>query len=107
MVREHDAARSDANCRRVAGDRADYDGRRRTRHRWDVVVFCEPVAMIAPRFSMLCEIDRVAQRLCGIAPFDDRRQIEYRKRNHGVPDSIMAMMKGCCMHSLRRRKVAS
>jgi hypothetical protein len=34
---------------------------------------------------MLCEIDGVAQRLRGVAALDDRRKIEDRKWNHGVP----------------------
>ena len=52
----------------------------------------EPVAMIAPPLRMLGEVERVSQRLRRVAALDDRREIENRNRNHGVPVSIMAMM---------------
>ena len=67
----------------------------------------EPVALIPPGFRMPREIDRVAERLRGITALDNWREIENGKRNHGVPDSIVAMMWGWCMHSLRRQKAIS
>ena len=84
VVRQHDAAGADANRRRVAGNRADDDSRRGARHRRDIVMLGEPVAVVTPPLGMLREIDRVAQRLRGVAALDDRRKIENRKWNHGV-----------------------
>ena len=40
------------------------------------------IAPIAERLDMPRQIERVAQRLAGIAAFGDRREVENRERNH-------------------------
>jgi hypothetical protein len=47
-----------------------------------VVMFREPVAMIAPLFRVLREIDRISEGQRGIATLNDRRKVENGRKNH-------------------------
>ena len=42
----------------------------------------EPIAVIAPAFGMPSEVERVAQRLGGIAALGDRREVENGEGDH-------------------------
>jgi hypothetical protein len=42
----------------------------------------QPIAAIALALGMAGEIERVAQRLPGIAALDDRREVEDGERDH-------------------------
>ena len=82
MIRQHDAARADADRRGAAGDVRDHDRRRRARDAGHVVMLGEPEAAIAPALGVLREVERVPERLRGGAAFDDRREVEDGERNH-------------------------
>jgi len=45
-------------------------------------MFREPVAMIAPLFRVLREIDRISEGKRGIAALNDRRKVENGRKNH-------------------------
>src|SRR5207248_8152137 len=47
-----------------------------------IVVLRHPIAPVAQRLDMPGEVERVAQRLAGVAALDDRRQIENGERDH-------------------------
>ena len=43
-----------------------------------------PVALVAKRLDMAGEVERIAQRLPGVAAFGDRGKIEDGERDHGM-----------------------
>jgi hypothetical protein len=57
-----------------------------------------PHSGIAQRLDVAREVERVAQRLAGIAAFDDRRQVENLERNHR---SNIALLPGVVIAGLR------
>ncbi len=87
VIGEHDPAGADPDGRRAGGDMRDGDRGRRAGDAGHVVVLGEPEAVVAPALRVLRQIDGVAKRLGGVAPLDDRRQIEDGQRNHGPNDS--------------------
>ena len=50
----------------------------------EVVMFGQPVAMIAPLLRVLREIERVAESQRGVAAFDDGRKIENGEPRHAA-----------------------
>ena len=72
--------RADTNPVGGGGDLTDQHRGRRAGDR-DEVMFGDPVALVSPLFGVLGEVDRIAQRRCGVAAFADRRQVEDRQRN--------------------------
>src|SRR6185437_6899037 len=66
----------------AGGDMGERHRRRRAGNAGQVVMLGHPVAAVPERLDMPREIERIAQRLTGIAAFDDRRQVEYGKRDH-------------------------
>ena len=88
MVRQHDAARTDANRRRSASEITDHDGSRGARDAGHVVMFGDPVALVTKRFRVLREIKTLAQRLAWCFTKDDRNEIEYRDGNHACSYSL-------------------
>lgn len=72
VIRKHYPTGADADAFRLAGDVSDDDRSGRTGDAGKVVMFREPVAMIAPLFRVLREIDRVPKGQRGIAALDDR-----------------------------------
>ena len=93
MVRQHDAAGADLD---LVGAGRDMGERHRGRGAGDarqVVMLGHPVAPVAERLDMPCQVERVAQGLAGITAFSDRRKIENRERDHGLtiaPDAVDA-----------------
>ena len=83
MVRQHDPARADPDAFRAAGDMSDYDGGRSAGNAGKIVMFRQPVAVVAPFLSVPREIERVAKSERCVAAFDDRREIEQGKIFHG------------------------
>src|SRR6266540_1824765 len=82
MVRQHDPARADPDAFGAAGDMSDYDGGRSAGNAGEVVMFRQPVAMVAPFLSVPREVECVAKSECCVAAFDDRREIEQGKIFH-------------------------
>jgi hypothetical protein len=82
MVRQHDAARPDADGAGAARDIADHYRGRGAGNARHVVMFGEPEPLVIPAFGVLREIERVAEGLGRIAALVDRRQIQNGKRYH-------------------------
>ena len=82
MVRQHDPARADANRFGATGDVSDHDRRRGARDAGQVVMFRQPIAVVAPLFRVLREVERVAEREARVAALYDGRKIEQRKMFH-------------------------
>ena len=82
MVRQHDAARTNADRRRAARDVSDEHGRGRTRDTRDVVVFGQPEPAVAQALGVSREIEAITKRCRGVAAFDDGGEVEDRERNH-------------------------
>jgi hypothetical protein len=83
VVRQHDAARSDAHGPGATGHMGDHHARCRTRDADHVVVLGQPVAIVAPPFGVLRQIERVAQGIGGREAFGNGREIENGKGRHG------------------------
>ena len=79
VIRQHDAAGADANRARSTGDVPDDDGRRGAGDPGHVVMFGEPVAVVAPALRVPRQVERVAERLRGGPAFDDGRKVEHRE----------------------------
>ena len=62
---------------------ADQHGSGRTRHAVHVVVLGEPEAAVTPKFSVLGQIERVAQSVGGAAAFDDGGEVKDGQGDHG------------------------
>ncbi|WP_185658281.1 hypothetical protein [Burkholderia sp. Bp8992] len=84
VVRQHDAARADADRLRRARDMTDHDGGGRARDARHVVMLGQPVAPVAPAFRVPGEIDGVAERLGRVGAGRNGGEIEYGKRCHRV-----------------------
>ena len=83
VVGQHDAARADADGRRPFRHVARHHrGRRRcdARH---VVVFGEPVSVIAPALRVLGEVTRVAKGLARVRAVRHGAKVEDREGDHG------------------------
>ena len=65
-----------------AGDVRDDDRGRGARDAGHAVMLGEPEAMVAPALGVAREVERVAERLRGVAALDDRREVENGKRDH-------------------------
>jgi hypothetical protein len=76
VVRQHDAARSDADGFGAAGDIADHHRGRGAGDAGHVVMFCKPESLVIPAFGVSREIERIAEGLRRIAALIDRRQIQ-------------------------------
>ena len=83
MVRQHDAAGSDPDRTRAAGQVADHDRRRRARDPDHVVVFRHPVAVVAPAFGVAGKVERVPQRVARHGAQRDGSEVEDRESGHG------------------------
>ena len=84
VVRQHDAAGADPDR---AGAGRDMGQRHRGGGAGDagqIVVLGHPEAPVAERLDMPRQVERIAQRLTGIAAFGDRREIENGERNHRI-----------------------
>ena len=66
----------------AAGDVPDDHRRRRAGDARHVVMLGQPVAAVAPALGVAREVERVAERLRGVAALDDRREVEDGKRDH-------------------------
>ena len=84
VVRQHDTAGADTNSLRPGGDMIDDNRCGSARDSRHIVVFGEPVALEAPYFGMLREIQRVAKSQRRVAAFNDWREIENGQRHHRV-----------------------
>ena len=82
MVRQHDAARADADRARLRGDEAEGDGGRRARDPRHIVMFGHPEAMIAETFGMNREIGRAGERRRGVGALGNGRQVEDGGGDH-------------------------
>ena len=80
MIRQHDAAGTNADGRGYPGDLTDHHGSRSTGDADHVVMFRQPIARVAPCFRMRCEVQGIEQCLTGITTLDDGRQIKNGKR---------------------------
>jgi hypothetical protein len=75
VVRQHDAAGADADGARARRDVGQRDGRWRRWRCRHVVVLGHPVALVAQRLGVPREVERVAQRLPGVAAFGDGGEV--------------------------------
>lgn len=83
MIWQHDAARADANRRRVCGDVTDYNCRRRARDSGYSVMLGYPEPMVAESLGVARKVDRISEGLRGRSALNDRREIENREGNFG------------------------
>ncbi len=83
VVRQHDAARADANGPGAAGDVPDDDRRGRARDSFHAVMFGEPEAQEPEFFRSLRKAQRVAERVGGRCALRDGGEIQNGERNHG------------------------
>jgi hypothetical protein len=84
VVREHHAAGADADGARAGGHVGDHHRRRRARHAGHVVVLGEPVAAEAEPLGVAREVERVAERLGGVAAGADGGEVEDGERDHAA-----------------------
>ena len=84
VVRQHDPAGADPDGVRASRDMGQRHRGRRARNSGQVVMLGHPVALVAKRLDMPREVERITQRLTGIAAFDDWRKIENGERDHGM-----------------------
>src|SRR5271165_6267280 len=76
MVRQHDAAGADADTIRTGSDMGERHRRRRAGDPRQVVMLGHPETAKAQSLHMPREVERVTQRLTGIAAFGDRGKIK-------------------------------
>ena len=93
VVGQHHATGADPNLLRATRNVTHQDCGCRTRHPVHVVMFRDPIAVISPALGVTRQIERVTQRLRGIAAFDDGAEIENGKWLHGSHHA----------HAVRRR----
>src|SRR5829696_2804283 len=84
MVREHHAARADADALRHGRDLPDHDLGRGARDGGQVVVLGDPVARIAEAVGELREVERVPQRLARLRTGGHEGKIEDGEREHSA-----------------------
>jgi hypothetical protein len=82
MVRQHDPPGPHPDGRRAARDMADQHGGRRAGDSGHAVVFREPKASVSPTFGVSRQVERVSERLGGVAPECNGRKIEDGIRGH-------------------------
>ena len=91
VVRQHDAAGADADAGRAGGDMGERHRGRRAGDAGQVVMLGHPVAPVAEPLDMAREVERIAQRLAGVAAFGDRGEIENGEWDHLMtiaPDGV-------------------
>ena len=76
MIRQHDAARPDADGLGSRRHMPDHHRGGRARNPGHAVMLRQPVALIPPALGMPRQIQRIAQRLRRVAAHDHRRQVE-------------------------------
>jgi hypothetical protein len=76
VIGKHDTAGAHPDALCSAGDIANHHRGRSAGDAGHVVMFGEPVAMVAPGFGVLCQIERVTERFRVISAFTDGGQIE-------------------------------
>ena len=82
VVRQHDAAGADPDMAGAGRDMGQCHRGRGAGDPGQVVVLRHPEAAIAEGFDVPRQVERVAQRLAGIAAFNDRGEVENRERDH-------------------------
>jgi hypothetical protein len=82
VVGQHDAAGTDPDARSVSGDVADQHRRRAAGDARHVVVFGQPITVIAELLAPLREIAHVAEGIGDLAALGDGRKIEHGKYGH-------------------------
>ena len=82
VVGQHDAAGADADGLRALRDMADEDGRRGAGDAGHVVMFGQPEAVVAERFGMAGEVERIGKRGRRGGTLGHRREVENGKRDH-------------------------
>jgi hypothetical protein len=82
VVRQHDAAGADTDMVGTRRDMGECHRRRRTSDAGQIVMLGHPEASVAEGLDMPRQVERIAQRLTGVAPFGDRRKIENGERDH-------------------------
>ena len=83
MIGQHDPARADPNAFGRPGDLADHHGGRGTGDARHVVVLGDPEPLEPQPVGHLGVGGRFQQRLPGIAPLDDGRQVKHGELGHG------------------------
>ena len=81
VVRQHHAAATDLDPRCRRRNRSDQNLGRGAREHRCAVMLGDPVALVAERFDMLREVDRVAQGIAADRALRDRRLVEHAERN--------------------------
>jgi hypothetical protein len=96
MVWQHDPAGADADRFRSACHMADDDRCGGAGDAGHVVMLCQPKTLVAPDFSVLRDVERVAQSDSGCRSMGNGREIKNRKRNHNdwMPCSKTPLQKG-------------
>ncbi len=84
MVGQHNAARTKMQRGGIGRQIANQHRGRRAGDAGHVVMFCQPVAVVAALFGQSSEIKRVCEGLFCRRSFRDRRQIQHRERNSFV-----------------------
>ena len=84
VVRQHHAARADAQMRRRRRDLADHDLRRGAGDVRKIMVFGDPVTLVAKPVGKPRQIERIAQRRRARRSRGHGRQIEDGKRDHAA-----------------------
>lgn len=82
MVRQHDAAGTDADLFRARGDMLDDEGGGGAGDAAHAVMLGEPEALVAMGFRLLRKAAGIGERLGDGAAFDDRGQVENGKGHH-------------------------
>jgi len=76
VIGKHDTAGAHPDALRSTGDIANHHGGRSAGDAGHVVMFSKPVAMVAPGFGVLRQVERVTEGFRGISAFTDGGQIE-------------------------------
>jgi len=82
VVRQHDAARADAQGLGPSGDVRDHERRRGGRHARHVVVLGDPQARVTPRLGLAAEFARLVERHASRSALSYPAELEDRKSNY-------------------------
>ena len=82
MIGQHDAAGADANRLGASGDVTNHNRRSGTGDAGHVVVFGEPIPVVAPGLGVLGEIEAVAQSVRSRRALRYGAKVQNRKWNH-------------------------
>ncbi len=82
MVRQHDTGRSDPNALGGLPDMREHDRGRGARDPRHAMMFGDPIARIAERLGMPCEIGGVGERLGDRAGIGNGHEVEEREFRH-------------------------